>query len=114
MDTYGSGLSKLFQSHPENSIQAIAKDAIALLDALSVTQKVVVVGHSMGGIVASELSATYPERVEGVVLLGPVHPGPKITEVFEARIGVVEKSMSSPCGHLCCLAFWPSNSHELD
>lgn len=93
MDTYGSGLSKL--SHPENSIQAIAKDAIALLDALSVTQKVVVVGHSMGGIVASELSATFSERVEGVVLLGPVHPGPKITEVFEARIGVVEKSMSS-------------------
>jgi len=59
-----------------------------------VTEKVTVVGHSMGGIVASQIAATYPDLVRGVVLLGPVNPVPALAEVFGKRIEVVKKGQS--------------------
>lgn len=96
IDTYGSGLSKLSSSHPENTITSIAEDAIDILDALNVSDKVIVVGHSMGGIVASQIAAAFPDRIKAVVLLGPVHPQPKIANVFQQRIEAVKKSMSFP------------------
>jgi pimeloyl-ACP methyl ester carboxylesterase len=95
-DTPGSGLSELGTS--EQSSSSIAKDAIGLLDALKVQEKVVVVGHSMGGIVASYIAAEYPDRVKGVVLLGPVNPDPALADVFGKRIKVV-KSGSYPFRH---------------
>ena len=60
---------------------------------LNVREKVVMVGHSMGGIVASYLAAEYPDRVKGVVLLGPVNPMPALAEVFGTRIEVVKKGV---------------------
>jgi len=50
-----------------------------------------IVGHSMGGIVASYIAAEYPDRVKGVVLIGPVNPDPALASVFEKRIEVVKK-----------------------
>ena len=91
LDTPGSGLSEL--GHGEQSVATIAKDAIGLLDVLNVREKVVMVGHSMGGIVASYLAAEYPDRVKGVVLLGPVNPMPALAEVFGTRIEVVKKGV---------------------
>jgi pimeloyl-ACP methyl ester carboxylesterase len=90
LDTPGSGLSALGKS--EQSIQSISTDAIALLDHLGIHERVAVVGHSMGGIVASEIAATYPDRVRGVVLIGPVNPQPQMATVFEQRIEAVKKS----------------------
>ena len=92
LDTPGSGLSQL--GSIKQSIASIAEDGISLLDALKVFEKVVVVGHSMGGIVASFLAATYPERVRGVVLIGPVDPSPSVVPVFEKRIETVQKGMA--------------------
>jgi pimeloyl-ACP methyl ester carboxylesterase len=65
-DTPGSGLSDLGTA--EQSISSIAADAIGLLDALHVQGHVVIVGHSMGGIVASHIAAQYPDLVKGYVL----------------------------------------------
>ena len=93
-DTSGSGLSELGKS--EQSINSISSDAIALLDHLKVNEKVVIVGHSMGGIVASEIAASYPDRVSGVVLIGPVNPQPQMANVFEQRIEGVKKGQSKP------------------
>lgn len=93
MDTPGSGLSEL--GNGEQSIETIANDAIGLLDELTIKEKIVVVGHSMGGIVASQIAAQYPDRVSGVVLLGPVNPSSKLTDAFEQRIKVVEKGKLS-------------------
>src|SRR5262249_60055488 len=45
----------------------LAKALLALLDARGAEQAVVV-GHSMGGMVAQELVASAPERVEALVL----------------------------------------------
>lgn len=89
LDTPGSGLSELGSS--PQTVGTIADDAVALLDLLGVKDKVVVVGHSMGCIVASYIAATFPDRVKGVVLMGPVNPSEALTEVFEQRIKVVEK-----------------------
>jgi pimeloyl-ACP methyl ester carboxylesterase len=89
LDYPGSGLSSLGSS--PQSVGSIAEGAMALLKDLNVTEKVIVVGHSMGGIVANQIAATYPELVRGVVLLGPVNPVPALAEVFGKRIEVVKK-----------------------
>lgn len=73
------------------SVHSIAEDAVALLKELQVTEKVIVVGHSMGGIVASHIAATYPDMVRGVLLLGPVNPAPALADAFGERIKVVKK-----------------------
>lgn len=90
LDTPGSGLSSLPEG--DQSVQSIADTAVALLDALKI-ETVFVVGHSMGGIVASHLAAEYPGRVKGVVLLGPVAPAPALAGIFEQRIQTIKKGM---------------------
>lgn len=47
----------------------------------------------MGGIIACELAIRYAQRVEGLVLIGPVVPSPVLTEVFGKRIETVRKGM---------------------
>ncbi|RDW91963.1 hypothetical protein BP5796_01357 [Coleophoma crateriformis] len=92
LDTYGSGMSKLTDGGAsEQSVASITKDVAGLLEALEVREKVVVVGHSMGGIIASSFAAAHPNAVQGVVLIGPVNPGPAMAEIFEKRIQVVQK-----------------------
>lgn len=88
LDTSGSGLSELGN---KQSIETIGEDAIGLLDVLKIQEKVVIVGHSMGGIVASYLAAHHPGRVKGVVLIGPVNPSEATVEPFEKRIELVKK-----------------------
>ncbi len=89
LDTPGSGLSGLGNS--EQSISSIAKDVIDLLDELQIRERIVVVGHSMGGIIASYIAAENPDRVQGVVLIGPVNPVPAMADVFSKRTEVVKK-----------------------
>ena len=46
-----------------------AADAIALMDALHI-ETALVVGHSMGSLVAQRLAIDHPDRVQGLVLIG--------------------------------------------
>ena len=66
-----------------------------MLDALGVKEKVIFVGHSMGGIVASEVAATRGERVIGAVMMGAPLPGAKLMAAFEKRVEAVEKGAST-------------------
>ena len=61
-----------------------------MLDALNVKQAVIV-GHSMGGMVASALAVKAPERLLAVIGIGPITPSEAVAESFEKRIGVVLK-----------------------
>ena len=47
----------------------LARDVVAILDSLDV-EKSILVGNSMGGIVAMETALLFPERIAGLVLIG--------------------------------------------
>jgi len=92
IDTYGSGRSKY--DGQETSVQTIAKDVLGVMDSLEI-KKAVVVGHSMGGMVVNYLGSTAPDRVLGVICIGPVHPNPNSATIFEKRIEIVQQGMFS-------------------
>ena len=77
-----------------------------LLDELGLS-RVTVVGHSFGGMVAAELAATNPERVERLVLIAPLglwldeHPVPDISGIPAKRLpGLI---LADPTGPLAAM-----------
>ncbi|MFZ0592064.1 MAG: alpha/beta fold hydrolase, partial [Bryobacteraceae bacterium] len=50
------------------TIGAMAEDALAVLDAAGVNEPALVLGASMGGMIAQELTLRHPERVQALVL----------------------------------------------
>lgn len=64
----------------------MAADVAAFLDAQGI-ERAVIVGHSMGSIVARAFAHAYPRRVLGLGLLGAfasVHANPAVREVLQA------------------------------
>jgi len=60
------------------TIGAYAADMIALMDALKLP-RAILAGHSMGGAIAMTMALNYPERVQGLILIGTaaklgIHP----------------------------------------
>lgn len=56
------------------TVPVMAADCLAVLDAAGVTDKVHVVGLSMGGLIAQELAHTSPERLQSLCLMA-THAG---------------------------------------
>ncbi|KIJ50960.1 hypothetical protein M422DRAFT_65578 [Sphaerobolus stellatus SS14] len=70
-DLEGHGQSPLsVQAHRGLSIAGFAEDGKAILDALNIKQAHIV-GHSMGGLIATTFAALYPDLVMNLVLIGP-------------------------------------------
>jgi pimeloyl-ACP methyl ester carboxylesterase len=69
LDNRGHGNSEKFYSNSDYSIQAMANDAIELLDHLDVP-KVHLLGYSMGSRIASRITMDHPGRVRRVVMGG--------------------------------------------
>jgi pimeloyl-ACP methyl ester carboxylesterase len=67
MDTLGFGDSE--KPPGPDSVERWARAAAALLDALAI-ERTAVVGHHTGSVIAIELAASYPERVDRLVLSG--------------------------------------------
>jgi len=70
IDTPGYGCSDRVAGAP--GIEDYAAAAVDALDALGI-DRAVVIGHHTGAVIAVELAAAWPERVERVVLSGPVY-----------------------------------------
>jgi pimeloyl-ACP methyl ester carboxylesterase len=62
--------------------RAIAADLAALLRAIDETAPVVLVGHSMGGLMVRIFALTHPKQVLGIVLVDAVTP-----EVMASKVG---------------------------
>lgn len=91
-DNFGFGMSD--RDHPYRYGNALFADqAVAVLDALNI-EKVVVMGHSAGGVVAAILAADHSERVRGVVFSGhgiamdPVQILPFVPGVGELQLSL--------------------------
>jgi pimeloyl-ACP methyl ester carboxylesterase len=67
-DLPGHGQSDRWHPPPEVSI-AMYRDAVGTVCAHLKIEKVILVGHSMGGLVALAAAAAWPERVAGLVLV---------------------------------------------
>jgi len=89
IDIAGSGLSELGEA--EQTIESIVGDTVALLDALNIKNNITIIGHSMGGIVASCFAIEHGNRVSGIVLIGPVNPSDALSKIFVNRIEAVKQ-----------------------
>jgi 3-oxoadipate enol-lactonase len=68
-DTRGAGLSEKIRG--SLSIDTLVADLMALLDALKIGDRVVLVGMAVGGAIALAGAARHPERVAAVVASSP-------------------------------------------
>jgi 3-oxoadipate enol-lactonase len=68
-DTRGAGLSQ--KARGELTFGTMAADIAALLDALKITGKVALAGVAVGGAIALQFAAQYPERASAVIVGSP-------------------------------------------
>jgi 3-oxoadipate enol-lactonase len=68
-DTRGAGLSQKIRG--ELSLDTMAGDIAALLDALGIAGKVALAGVAVGGAIALHFAARYPERTSAVAVGSP-------------------------------------------
>ena len=90
LSTYGAALSK--SKGEELSLEQLADDVVGVMDNLEIP-KAVIAGHSMGGPMALTVAAKHPDRVVGVVGIGPVNPTSVKPEMFTQRIDTVMKGV---------------------
>lgn len=69
-DQIGFGKSSKPQAY-QFSFHSLARDTKALLDSLKI-KHVIVVGHSMGGMLATRFALMYPEMTAKLVLVNPI------------------------------------------
>jgi 3-oxoadipate enol-lactonase len=83
LDQRGHGLSTATEQE-RYTLEAMASDVLALLDSLAIEQ-VILIGHSMGGMVAQYLLSYHNDRCRGVVLSSTTPNGPP-REYFEPTV----------------------------
>jgi len=72
LDRPGQGYSERFEG--SNDITLQTSSITKLMDKLAI-KKAILVGHSLGGALASTFGVLYPEKTAGLILLAPVtHP----------------------------------------
>jgi pimeloyl-ACP methyl ester carboxylesterase len=113
-DNRGVGGSELGEG--ELTIDGMAGDLEALLDALQI-ERAVVVGWSMGGFVAQRLAARSPERITALALLSTDPGGPESVQADPdvwARLTDRSGSDREQATRLISLLFPPPLAVEID
>ena len=75
-DLRGHGGTDQPEGRASYSLELFADDVLALADAMG-WERFVLLGHSMGGMVAQVVALRSPERVVGLVLMGTSHAAPE-------------------------------------
>ena len=94
-DRAGLGGSEGLQGYP--TMAERAQDLAALLDALDIREPALFVGWSLGGLIAQNFAARYPERVGAMLLIDPTPPdtlenlGPLARWAFSVAIGSMNR-----------------------
>jgi pimeloyl-ACP methyl ester carboxylesterase len=123
------GLGKSSKAgHGDYSLERHARDLEAVIDAVSQDGRVVLVGHSMGGMVTLMLCRLFPEllgsKVRGVVLVGSSHTNPVRTTTASGVMTALQKPLLQPLLHMTtwlaplawlmsCIGYMNGSSHVL-
>lgn len=70
-----AGLGDSGTDGKQKTIAQHLQDLAAVMDALAPDRKVVLVGHSYGGLLATEFARAHPGRLQGLVLVDPATMG---------------------------------------
>ena len=92
-DLRGSGHSDVTEGPYD--VKMLAEDTKALIDDLDITGKVHVLGFSLGGMIAQQIAAAYPDRVASLVLCSTTAGGKNMVaadkEIAKAFFGCFRK-----------------------
>jgi pimeloyl-ACP methyl ester carboxylesterase len=115
MDTLGFGDSYRLQRPA--SIELYARGVIQLLDGLFI-ERASVVGHHTGGVVAVEVAAEYPQRVEKLILSSTPYVDAENRELRKTRPPIDEVEVKPDGSHLTELwqrrmPFYPKDRPDL-
>jgi pimeloyl-ACP methyl ester carboxylesterase len=74
-DARGHGASGVPPGNTDYGYKQLADDLDAVIDAVSAESRCVAVGHSMGAHTIAALGLSQPDRLAGIVLVGPAYLG---------------------------------------
>ncbi len=115
MDTIGFGDS--YKPEKECSVEEYARGVISFLDAMSI-DRASIVGHHTGGVIGVEVAASYPERVDKLVLSSTPYVDAEDREGRKTRPPIDEVEFKEDGSHLTELwrkrmPFYPKNRPDL-
>ncbi|WP_197910341.1 alpha/beta fold hydrolase [Desulfosarcina ovata] len=115
MDTVGFGDS--YRTSEKASIEHYAAGVIDFLDAMEI-KRTSLVGHHTGGAIAVELAATWPQRVNKLILSSCPYTDEEDREIRKTRPPIDDVAFSPDGSHLIELwnkrrAFYPQDRPDL-
>ncbi|MBE9574738.1 MAG: alpha/beta hydrolase [Proteobacteria bacterium] len=111
------GFADSYRPEKEGSIEQYAEGVIAFLDAMSI-DRASMVGHHTGGVIAVEVAASYPDRVDKLVLSSTPYVDAEDRKRRKTRPPIDEVEFKEDGTHLVELwqrrmAFYPKNRPDL-
>jgi pimeloyl-ACP methyl ester carboxylesterase len=115
MDTIGFGDS--YRPEHEGSIEEYGRGVIRFMDAMSIGPTSLV-GHHTGGVIAVEVAASYPDRVDKLVLSSTPYVDAEERERRKTRSSIDKVELKEDGSHLTELwqkriSFYPKNRPDL-